>query len=57
MPLACGYSRFALGTVLGVIGMIIFIASVIGLAAGMTYLIVKISPSTRRSKAQTPSSS
>jgi hypothetical protein len=56
MPLTCGYSRFALETVLGVIGMVVFIAAVIGLAAGMTYLIVKISPSTRRSKAQTPTS-
>jgi hypothetical protein len=42
---------------LGLIGMVVFIAGVIGLAAGMTYLIVKISPSTRRSKPQTPSSS
>jgi hypothetical protein len=41
---------------LGLIGMVLFIAAVIGLAAGVTYLIVKISPSTRRSKAQTPSS-
>jgi hypothetical protein len=41
---------------LGLIGMVVFIAAVIGLAAGITYLIVKISPSTRRSKTQTPSS-
>jgi len=36
--------------------MIIFIAAVIGLAAGMTYLIVKISPSTRKAKNETAGS-
>ena len=44
-------------TALGLIGMVVFIVGTIGLAAGMTYLIVKISPSTRRSKPQTPSAS
>ena len=36
--------------------MIVFISAVIGLAAGMTYLIVKISPSTRKAKNETASS-
>jgi hypothetical protein len=31
-------------TVLGVIGIFVFIASVIALAAGVTWLVVKISP-------------
>ncbi|MBA2361739.1 MAG: hypothetical protein H0V79_12560 [Actinobacteria bacterium] len=44
--------------VLGLIGMVIFIVATIGLAAAVTYLIVKISPSSRRKdKAPTPQSS
>jgi hypothetical protein len=31
-------------TVLGIIGIIIFAASVIGLAAGVTWVVVKVSP-------------
>jgi hypothetical protein len=36
--------------VLGLIGMVIFIVGTISLAAGVTYAIVKISPSSRRPK-------
>jgi uncharacterized BrkB/YihY/UPF0761 family membrane protein len=36
----------AVATVLGVIGLIVFIACVIALAAGITWLVVKISPAT-----------
>jgi hypothetical protein len=32
------------GNVLGVIGMVVFIAAVIALAAALTWLVVKISP-------------
>ncbi|HEY7708121.1 MAG TPA: hypothetical protein VH968_13215 [Gaiellaceae bacterium] len=39
-------------TVLGLIGMVIFIVGTIGLAAGVTYLIVRISPTNRRSKSE-----
>jgi hypothetical protein len=42
-----------LNTVLGLIGMVIFIAATIALAAGVTYAIVRISP-TRRAKEKTP---
>jgi hypothetical protein len=37
-----------LETALGLLGMVVFIAATIGLAAGVTYAIVKISPSGRR---------
>jgi hypothetical protein len=36
--------------VLGLIGMVIFIVGVISLAAGVTYAIVRISPTKRRGK-------
>lgn len=50
------YSRFALDAALGLIGMVLFIVATIGLAAGVTYAIVKISPSRRRGKQKVPSS-
>jgi membrane-bound ClpP family serine protease len=37
-------------TVLGLIGMVIFIVGTISLAAGVTYAIVRISPTKRREK-------
>ncbi|HEV2902205.1 MAG TPA: hypothetical protein VGW30_02985 [Gaiellaceae bacterium] len=37
-------------TVLGLIGMVIFIVGTIALAAGVTYAIVRISPTKRREK-------
>jgi hypothetical protein len=42
-------------TALGLIGMVVFIIGTIGLAAGVTYAIVKISPSSRRPKEKAPS--
>jgi hypothetical protein len=39
-----------LETALGLIGMVIFIVGTIALAAGVTYAIVRISPTKRRSK-------
>jgi hypothetical protein len=42
-----------LETVLGLIGLIVYIVATIALAAGITYAIVRISP-TRRAKAKTP---
>jgi hypothetical protein len=42
-----------LDTVLGLIGMVVFIVATIALAAGVTYAIVRISP-TRRAKEKTP---
>ena len=44
MPSAWGYSRFVVGNVLGLIGLAAFIAFVVALAAGVTWLVVKISP-------------
>ena len=37
-------------TVLGLIGMVIFIAATIALAAGVTWLVVKITPSEPKKK-------
>jgi hypothetical protein len=42
-----------LETFLGLIGMVVFIAATIALAAGVTYAIVRISP-TRRAKEKAP---
>jgi hypothetical protein len=43
-------------TVLGLIGMVIFIVGTIALAAGVTYAIVRISPTKRRGKSPKPAS-
>ncbi|HXV04191.1 MAG TPA: hypothetical protein VFP24_11510 [Gaiellaceae bacterium] len=43
-----------MGTVLGLIGMVIFIVAVISLAAGVTYLVVKITPTVPRRKRTAP---
>ena len=40
--------------VLGLIGMAAFIVATIALAAGVTWLVVKITPSGRKSKPETP---
>jgi hypothetical protein len=45
------------GTVLGLIGMVIFIVAVISLAAGVTYLVVRITPSGPRKKPTAPAES
>jgi hypothetical protein len=37
-------------TVLGIIGIVVFIAAVISLAAGVTWLVVKLSPDPNRKK-------
>jgi hypothetical protein len=37
-------------TVLGLIGMVIYIVGTIALAAGVTYAVVRISPTKRRGK-------
>jgi len=39
--------------VLGLIGMVLFIVATISLAAGVTYAIVRISPTKRREKSST----
>ena len=44
MPSACGYSRSVLANVLGVLLMVVFIVAVVALAAGVTWLVVRISP-------------
>jgi hypothetical protein len=50
MPSAPSYSRSALETVLGLIGMVIFIVATIAAAAAVTWLVVKITPSGPRKK-------
>jgi hypothetical protein len=44
MPSACGYSRSVVGDVLGLIGMAVFIAIIVALAAGVTWIVVRLSP-------------
>jgi hypothetical protein len=38
------------GTVLGLIGLAVFVAGVIGLSAGVTYLVIRLSPTQREKK-------
>jgi hypothetical protein len=38
------------GTFLGLIGLALFVCGVIALAAGVTYLVIKISPTQREKK-------
>jgi hypothetical protein len=40
-------------TVLGLIGMVVFIAAVISLAAGVTYAVVRLTPSKTAKKPET----
>ncbi len=49
-----GYSRVALETVLGLIGLVIYIVATIALAAAMTWVVVKITPSGPRKKPEAP---
>jgi len=52
-----GYSRAALANVLGLIGMVLFIVATIALAAGVTWVVVKVTPSGPRKKPEpTPES-
>jgi hypothetical protein len=39
-----------MATVLGLLGLVVFIVSVIALAAGITWLVVKISPQRKKSE-------
>ena len=43
-----------MANVLGLIGIIVFIACVIGLAAGVTWLVVRVSPSPDKKQKRTP---
>jgi hypothetical protein len=52
---ACGYSKSPVMTVLGLIGVILFIPCIIGLAAGVTWVVVKLSPSKSFQKPPEPS--
>jgi hypothetical protein len=38
------------GTVLGLIGLAFFVGGVIGLSAGVTYLVIRLSPTQREKK-------
>ena len=41
-------------TVLGLIGLVLFIAGVIAIAAGVTWLVIKISPTQREKRSSRP---
>ena len=47
---ARGYPTLVMGTALGLIGVAIFIPCVVGLAAGVTWLVVKLSPAPNSKK-------
>jgi hypothetical protein len=47
MPSASSYSRSVVLDALGIIGMFVFCACVIALAAGITWLVVRYSPAKR----------
>jgi hypothetical protein len=46
-----------MGTFLGLLGVIVFIAAIISLAAGVTWLVVKLSPPANGDTAKAPSKS
>jgi hypothetical protein len=46
---AWGYSRFGMDTALGLILFVVFIACVIGLAAGLTWVVVRLTPAKKDS--------
>lgn len=57
MPWPCGYSTGAVTTVLGLLGLALFISAVIALAALVTWVVVKVSPAKKPApKAETPAS-
>jgi hypothetical protein len=41
------------GTVLGLLGMLVYAACIIGVAAGITWIVVKVSPSEKPQKPAT----
>jgi hypothetical protein len=45
-----GYPKAVVDTVLGLLGLALFIVGVISLAAGVTWLVVKITPAEKRPK-------
>ena len=45
-----------MGSILGLIGLIVFVVAVISLAAGVTWLVVRLFPSTAQKKTQTQES-
>jgi hypothetical protein len=49
MPAARGYSK-PVASVLGLVGIAVFIVCVIALAAGVTWLVVRLSPPPRKTK-------
>ena len=44
MPSASSYSRSVVSNVLGLIGMVAFIAAIVTLAAAVTWVVVRLSP-------------
>ena len=48
------YSRVVVDTVLGLFGMAVFVVATIALAAGVTWIVVKITPSGPKKKPPEP---
>jgi len=57
MPVAWGYPKAVVTTLLGLLGLALFIVGVVSLAAGVTWTVVKITPAERRPKPSGTSSS
>jgi hypothetical protein len=53
MPGASGYSRSAVDTVIGLLLLLVFVACVVGLAAGITWLVVRADAAVRRLRGKT----
>jgi len=50
MRAAPGYSSVVMDTILGLFGILVWIAAVMALAAGVTYAVIKLSPGGRSDK-------
>jgi len=53
----CGYSKLVIEEILGLLGLIVFCIAVISLAAGVTWLVVKLFPSGDKKKKPEPQAS
>jgi hypothetical protein len=45
---ACGYPNLTVKDALGLIAFVVFIAAVIGVAAGLTWIVVRFSPAPKK---------
>ncbi len=48
MPVTPGYSRAVVETLLGLLGILLFIAGIVSLAGAVTFTVVKLTPARER---------